>query len=291
MSTAIMRTARDYASLIKLSHSVFALPFALLSLLVAARGDLSARLLLLCVAAVFLARTSAMAYNRWLDRAIDAENPRTKGREIPRGAVKAGNALLLAIGSGGAFLWCCALLSPTCGYLGVPVLAFLLGYSHTKRYTALCHLWLGVALGIAPVAAWVAGQGNLVLLGTPMLLGLGVACWVAGFDITYACQDEHFDRAHGLHSIPVLLGVRRAMWVSRLLHASSLLLFVMFGRAASLGTAYTFGVVAAGLLLGWQHWQLRRGDSPGNQAAFFTANGILSIAMLAAGCADLYLFA
>lgn len=124
-----------------------------------------------------------------------------------------------------------------------------------------------------------------------MLLGLGVACWVAGFDITYACQDERFDRAHGLHSIPVLLGVRRAMWVSRLLHASSLLLFVMFGRAASLGTAYTFGVVAAGLLLGWQHWQLRRGDSPGNQAAFFTANGILSIAMLAAGCADLYLFA
>lgn len=290
MSQVAVQTARDFASLVKLSHSVFALPFALLSLLVATHGAPSLRLLGLCIGAVVAARTAAMAYNRWLDRDIDAQNPRTAGREIPRGAVSAGGALTLALGSGGVFLVCCLLLGPVCGAMGVPVLAWLLGYSHTKRFTALCHVWLGVALGIAPIAAWVAAHGTFAQVGTPIWLGAGVAVWVAGFDVMYACQDEGFDRAHGLRSIPALLGAQRALWVSRGFHALAIGLFVAFGRAAGLGPAFASGVAAAGLLLVWQHWLLRRGDLTRIQTAFFTANGILSVVMLAAGCLDLYLF-
>ena len=290
MSSAAVRTAKDFASLVKISHSVFALPFAMLALLVATRGAPSRRLLVLCIGAVVSARTAAMAYNRWLDRSIDAQNPRTAAREIPRGAVSAASALGFALGSGAVFLVCCVLLGPVCGYLGLPVLAWLLGYSHTKRFTALCHLWLGIALGIAPVATWVAAYGAWVQVGTPLWLGAGVAAWVAGFDVMYACQDEGFDRAHGLRSIPAWLGARRALWVSRSLHALAIVLFGAFGRAAALGPGFFSGVAAAGLLLVWQHWLLRRGDLTRIQTAFFTANGILSVVMLAAGCLDLYLF-
>ncbi|MEY4674458.1 MAG: hypothetical protein RL148_2242 [Planctomycetota bacterium] len=280
---------RNSASLVKLSHSVFALPFALLSLLVATDGRPSLRLLGLVVAAVVCARTAAMAWNRWADRAIDAANPRTVGREIPRGAMSAGSVLALALGSVAAFLFVCWLLGPVCLAMGFPVVAWLLLYSHAKRFTWLCHLWLGIALGLSPVAAAVAAQGTLAAAwGGPALLGAAVALWVAGFDVLYACQDEGFDRQHGLHSIPAAFGARGARWCSRLLHAGAFVLLVAYGTVAGLGTGWTVGLALAAGLLGWQHWLLRSGDLTRIDAAFFTANGLLSAAMFAAACLDLY---
>jgi len=289
-ANAFRGALRDWASLIKLSHSVFALPFALLSLLVATGGRPSPRLLVLCVLAVIAARSAAMAYNRFVDRDVDAANPRTTGREIPRGAIGARSALWFAAGSGALFVLCCALLGPWCGWLSLPVLGWLLLYSHSKRFTALCHLWLGTALGLAPVAAWVAARNGFDGATAPLLLGAGVACWVAGFDVLYACQDEAFDRGHGLRSIPARLGARRAMLVSRGLHAAAIVLFALFGARARLGAGFAVGIGAAALLLLWQHRLLRPGDLRAIHAAFFTANGALSLAMLAAACVDLYLF-
>ena len=285
-------SARDYASLIKLSHSVFALPFALLALLAATDGSPRSATLLGVVGAVVAARTAAMAYNRWADRVIDAQNPRTAGREIPRGAVRPATALGLAVGAGVAFLACCAWLSPLCLLLGVPTLGWLLAYSHMKRLTALCHLWLGVALGLAPLAAWVAADGAFgPRLWAPGVLGLGVMCWVAGFDVLYACQDEEFDRAHGLRSLPVRLGARGAMAVARGLHAAAFAGFVAFGRMVPLGPGWLGGLVGAAALLVWQHRLLRPHDLRRIDMAFFTANGIIAVLLFAAGCLDLYVLA
>lgn len=281
-------SARDYASLIKLSHSVFALPFALLALFVADKEP-KAFTVLMCLLAVVSARTSAMAYNRYVDRDLDAQNPRTANREIPSGAIPARRALGLALGSGVVFLLSCWALGPLCAAMGVPLLLWLLLYSHTKRFTAFCHLWLGIALGLAPLSAWVAARGTLDDLSTPLCLALGVTLWVAGFDITYACQDAAFDERHGLHSIPSRFGVRRSLWLARVLHLAAFALFAAFGQMASLKVAFPFGLAAAFLLLSWQHWLLRRGDLTHIHTAFFTSNGILSVVMLAAGAADIYL--
>lgn len=283
-------SAKDYASLIKLSHSVFALPFALLALFAADSSPMWTTVAL-CIVAVVAARTSAMAYNRYVDRDLDAENPRTKGREIPRGVVSPRNALLLTVASGLVFVGCCELLGGECSWLALPVWLWLLLYSHAKRFTSLCHLWLGVALGLAPLAAWVAVRGSFDGFAIPLQLAAGVVLWVAGFDICYACQDEAFDKARGLHSIPAKLGVVRAMWLSRAMHLGAAFLFWSFGRAAGLGIAYSVGVGIAALMLGWQHWLLRRFDLTHIHSAFFIANGALSVAMLAAGLADIYLFA
>ena len=286
---ALLGRVRTYASLVRFSHSVFALPFALLSLLAAAAGRPSWRTLVLVVGAVVAARTAAMAYNRWADRELDAANPRTRAREIPRGAVSPRGALLLTAVAGLAFLACCALLSPWCGALGVPTLAWLLAYSHVKRFSVACHLWLGIALGIAPVAAWLAVDGSFgPRLWAPTMLGAAVACWVAGFDVLYACQDEAFDRAHGLFSLPARLGARRALLAARGLHAAAWAGFVAFGLLVPLGPAYFAGTVLAGALLAWQHLLLSRGDLARIDAAFFTANATIAVLMFAAGCLDLY---
>lgn len=283
---------REFASLVKLSHSVFALPFALLSLLCATAGAPSFSLLALVVLAVVAARTAAMAYNRVVDREIDAKNPRTAGREIPRGVVRPAAALLLVAAAGAIFLLACWLLAPICFWLGLPTLAWLLLYSHLKRFSALCHWWLGIALGISPVAAWLAADGAFsVRTWAPAVLGMGVAFWVAGFDILYSCQDEEFDRANGLHSIPARFGARGAMWVSRALHLLALGCFAWFGAMVPLGFVYQAGVVLSAGLMVWQHRLLRPDDLSRIQTAFFTANGTIAIGMFAAGCIDLYLFA
>jgi 4-hydroxybenzoate polyprenyltransferase len=288
-AAAVLGRVRTYASLVKFSHSVFALPFALLSLLVASAGRPTWRTLGLVVAAVVAARTAAMAYNRWADRELDAANPRTAGREIPRGAVGARSARALAAAAGAVFLGCCIALAPLCGWLAVPTLAWLLAYSHVKRFSSLCHLWLGAALGIAPVAAWLAVDGAFgPRLVAPATLGAAVACWVAGFDVLYACQDEAFDRAHGLFSLPSRLGARGAMRVARLLHVLAFAGFVAFGLLAPLGAAYLAAAALAAGLLVWQHRLLRPGDPAHVQTAFFTANGTIAVAMFAAGCVDLY---
>ncbi len=289
---ATSRRVRSYASLVKFSHSVFALPFALLSLLAAAGGRPSLRTVALVAGAVVAARTAAMAYNRFADRELDAANPRTAQREIPRGAVTPPAALALTAVAAAAFLACCAALAPICLWLALPTLAWLLGYSHVKRFSSWCHVWLGVALGIAPVAAWLAVDGAFgPRLVAPAVLGAAVACWVSGFDVAYACQDEAFDRAHGLHSLPARLGARRALLAARALHAAAFAGFVAFGCLAPLGPAYFAGTVLAAVLLVWQHRLLRGGDLTHVDAAFFTANGTIAVLMFAAGCVDLYVLA
>lgn len=287
--SGVVGSVRSFASLVKLSHSVFALPFAVLSLLVATGGAPSVGTLAFVVGAVVAARTAAMAYNRLADRELDARNPRTAGREIPRGVVSPRAAGLLTLVAGLGFLACCRALSPLCFWLGVPTLGWLLGYSHVKRFSALCHLWLGVALGISPLAAWLAADGAFgPRLWAPFVLGLAVAAWVAGFDVLYACQDADFDRQHRLHSVPARFGPARAMWLARALHVLALVGFLAFGQLAGLGTSWRLGVLAAGALLVWQHRLLRPDDLSRIQMAFFTANGIIALLLLAAGCVDIY---
>lgn len=288
--TSLLATLRLHGSLIKVAHSVFALPFALLSLLVATGGRPQPRLLLLVTAAVVAARTAAMAYNRFADRDLDAQNPRTAQREIPRGAIRPRAALGLAIVAGAAFVACCVALGPVPTWFALPVLAWLLLYSHTKRFTAFCHLWLGIALGLAPVAAWVAATGALdANTWTAVVLGLGVAVWVAGFDVLYACQDEAFDRERGLHSVPARLGARGAMLLARALHGTAFVLFASFGWLAGLHGAFAVGLLLAAGLLVWQHRLLAPGDLRRIDMAFFTANGSISVLLFAAGAIDLYL--
>ena len=280
----------EYLSLIKFSHSVFALPFGLIALLVATGGRPGLRLLGLLVVAMVCARTAAMAYNRLVDRDLDAKNPRTAGREIPRGVIAPAQAgVLVALASLGfaATAW---LLSPLCLALALPVLAVLLGYSHAKRFTWLVHLWLGVALGLAPPAAYVAAVGAIDAGILPSLaLGFGVTLWVAGFDVLYACQDVAFDRGHGLHSLPARLGVAPAMRLSKLAHALAVLLFVTFGVGAGLGVAYQVGVACAAAFLAYEHRLLRPDDLGCIDAAFFTMNGLVGLAMLSCTALDLYL--
>lgn len=277
------RTARvrDYLSLIKFSHSIFALPFALIAFLVAAGGRVDPARLGLVVVCMVAARAAAMAYNRLIDRRIDAANPRTATREIPAGVISPSAALWFTLAAAALFLAAAWLLAPVCFVLGVPVLVFLLGYSHAKRFTALAHLWLGIALGLAPVAAWVAVRGSVDRsLFAPVLLGAGVALWVAGFDVLYSCQDEDFDRAHGLHSIPARLGRAAALRLSRAAHAVAVVLFVAFGVLAALGWPYHVGVAVVAGVLVWEHRMIHPNDMSRVDMAFFTMNGIVSMVML-----------
>lgn len=280
---------RDYLSLVRFSHTIFALPFALIALLVATRGRPSPRLLALVVLAAVCARTAAMAYNRYVDREIDARNPRTAHRELPRGAVSPRSALVLAVVSAGGFVGAAAALGDVCLWASPVVLLVLLGYSHTKRFTALSHFWLGAALGLAPLAAWVAARGRIgpdILV--PGLLGLGVLAWVAGFDVLYACQDDEFDAREGLHSLPVRLGRRRALAVARLAHVAAVALFVAFGLRAGLGAGYAAGAGVAAVLLVHEHRLIGPEDLSNLDTAFFTMNGLVSLVMLVATMADLW---
>lgn len=282
-------TVADWLSLVRFSHSVFALPFALTALLVATDGRPSAKLFALVVAAVVAARTSAMAFNRYLDREIDAANPRTQSREIPRGVVSPAGALALTLAAGGAFLVLAFLLAPICGYLALPVLVVLLGYSWAKRFTSLAHLWLGISLGFAPPAAHLAARGVVdPSILAPLLLGLAVSLWVAGFDVIYSAQDADFDRNAGLWSLPARLGVRSALRLAALGHALAIPLFAGFGWLSGLSWPYHLGVAIVAALLWSEHRLVRGGDLSRVDAAFFQRNALVSMLMLAATAIDLY---
>ena len=248
----------DWLSLVRFSHSIFALPFALIGAAMAARGWPEARVLALVVLCAVCARTAAMAFNRWADRAIDADNPRTSGREIPAGRIAPRAALLLAVLAAAAFVAGAWLLNALAGWLSIPVLGVLLGYSYMKRVSSAAHLVLGLALAIAPLGAWIAVRGELGAgVGAVLWLAAGVLAWVAGFDLIYACQDAEFDRRLGLHSIPARAGVAFALRLSSALH------------------------VAAALLV-WEHSIVEPHDLSRVDAAFFAANGWVSV-LLAAG--------
>ncbi len=277
---SFLRNSRTVLEMIKFEHSIFALPFALTAALLALRGlDLSpgqiAWKLAWIVVAMVAARSAAMAFNRVVDAEIDARNPRTKTRAIPAGQLSRGFTWGFIVFWSAVFVAAAAMLNPLCLKLSPVALAVVLGYSYTKRFTSLAHLVLGLALGIAPMAAWIAVRGSLdpVIL----LLSAAVTLWVAGFDIIYSCQDSDFDRAAGLHSIPARSGIRNALLLARLLHVAMIGLLVWLWLAMALGWAGLAGVAAVAALLVWEHSLVSADDLSKVDAAFFTVNGYVSV--------------
>lgn len=295
-SHSIFSRIRAVAADIKLAHSIFALPFAVLGAFLAWRGPMSwglAERLGLVVVCMVCARTWAMLVNRLADARFDAANPRTARRAIPSGRLSRRDALAAAAIGGAAFVAATACFWLFHGnawplILSVPVLAWIAFYSFTKRFTALCHVFLGGALAASPLAAAIA-VNPASLSGVPALwfMAAMVVCWVAGFDIIYALQDIDVDRAAGLRSVPSRLGARGALWVSRALHAGALAMLVLAWRAEPrLGPMFVAGVAAVAGLLAWEHAILIRRGKAGLDMAFFTINGIVSCVLGAAGCVD-----
>lgn len=288
--------ARD----IKISHSIFALPFALLATFFALWHPTTDRstfpvgwTMALIVICMVLARTMAMAFNRWADARLDAKNPRTQGRAIPSGRLPASFMLSAAIACALAFIVSCAgfwLLSANLWplLLSPLVLAFLAGYSYTKRFTWLCHLYLGLALALSPIAAVIAISPSLLGTATPWLLAMMVMCWVAGFDIIYAMQDVAADREAGTFSMPSRLGVEPALWISRLLHLGSLtalILLALLGEPFGIRFSIGIGIVAALLLL--EHALVWNSKTHHIHMAFFTLNGLISLLLGTLGIWDI----
>ena len=302
---------RTYLELVRFSHTLFALPFAIIAALIAVRfgGDPAVAAvaggwgafwgkafagILLCMAS---GRTAAMAFNRLVDRAIDAANPRTAVRHLPRGAVTIGEVVGLIMVSCGAFIGSTLLFLPNWLplVLSVPVLSWLLGYSYAKRFTVLAHVWLGAALGLAPIGAWIAIRGGIVAadpadLLPALILAAAVTTWVAGFDTIYACQDAEFDARHGLRSLPARLGVPRALRLAAGLHAVTLVVLAALPLAVpELGIVYWLALAAIAALLVWEHAIVRPDDLSRVNDAFFTANAAIGLVLLAAVALDLWL--
>jgi len=274
----VLRQAAETAEMIKLQHTVFALPFAVIALVTAADpGWPGPRTWLWVLVAMVAARTAAMTFNRLADEAIDAENPRTRNRALPAGRLSRRFAVGVTVLSAAVFAVAAAALNRTCLLLSPVALAWVLGYSLTKRFTPLAHLWLGLGLGIAPVGAWLAVTGRIAL--PPLVLAAAVTFWVAGFDVIYSLQDEAFDRSRGLHSLPAALGAARALAVARVLHLLAVAGFAAFASLAGGGPFRYAAVAAAAGLLVWQHRLVRPGDLSRVDAAFFSANGILALGM------------
>jgi len=277
-----------FLRMVKFEHTLFALPFALAAAAIAARGHgLSVARAVGIVVAMAGARTAAMGFNRIVDRHIDAKNPRTAGRELPTGAISLRAAWTLTIAASAVFFAAAAALGPLCLLLSPIALAILLGYSLTKRFTALCHLFLGLAIAGGPAGAWIAVRGDFG--PAPGLLMLAVACWIAGFDILYALADRDFDRAAGLHSIPARLGIKGALVVSALLHAVTVAALVALAPAAALGVPYLAGVAVVTALLVYEHAIVRPNDLSRLDMAFFNLNGWVSVAFFAATLLDVLL--
>jgi 4-hydroxybenzoate polyprenyltransferase len=268
--------------MIKFEHTLFALPFAGIAAIVAVDGLPTWPQIGWLLAAMVGARSSAMTVNRLVDCPYDRLNPRTAGRALPAGLLTKRFAWGVTACSTAVFLLAAAQLSRLALLLAPAALLVIWGYSFTKRFTSLSHLVLGLALAIAPSAAWIALTGTLTL--PPMLLSAAVLTWAAGFDIIYACQDVEFDRQAGLYSLPSRLGLRHALTLSSLLHGLAFGLFVAFGWVAQLGVGYGSGLLAAGVLLIVQHRMVRPHDLRQVNAAFFTANGLVSL-LLALGAA------
>lgn len=272
----VRATLRDYARLVALPHTIFSLPFALGSAALAGERAAAAPSRYVWIAvAVAAARTAAMAFNRWADRDLDAQNPRTADRELPRGRVSPAGALALTAASSALFFVSAHALGPLPLALAPLALAICLGYSFAKRVTSLPHLWLGVALAGAPAGAWIAITGGFGL--APFALSVAVAAWVAGFDLIYACQDEAFDRAHGVGSVPGRFGVAVALRLSAALHGVTVLGLVAFGLLLGLGPIYWIGAAAIAVTLVVEHAIVSPTDLSRVNRAFFDLNGWVSL--------------
>lgn len=266
--------------MIKIEHTLFALPFAFLGAVLAAGGVPTVRQIFWITLAMVGARSTAMAFNRIADRDFDAENPRTKTRAIPAGVLSVGFVWAFTIFSAAIFFIAAAMLNQLTLALSPIALASILLYSYTKRWTLLSHLVLGWCLSIAPAGAWIAVRGALDS-PVPWLLSLVVLLWTAGFDVMYACQDYEFDRRTGLHSIPKTYGIARALWMSRLFHAQAFSTLVALYLITHLGPLALIGVLATGALLVYQHMLVRADDLSRLNAAFFTTNAFVSLILFA----------
>ena len=292
-----MSTVKNYLSLIKFSHTIFAMPFAMIGFFLAATGStgyfglltqdyrLVILKFLLVIACMVFARSAAMAFNRYLDRQFDAKNPRTAIREIPAGIISADRALWFTIANAVLFIAATYFINPLCFYLSPVALLVVLGYSYTKRFTALCHLVLGLGLSLAPIGAYLAVTGYFDWL--PVLFSFAVIFWVSGFDIIYALQDEEFDRSNQLHSIPAALGKKKALRVSELLHLLSTTSVVLAGLEGHFGAWYWIGVLVFTGMLVYQHSFVKPNDLSRVNLAFMTANGIASVVFALFVIADL----
>ncbi len=288
------KMVKNYLSLIKFSHTIFAMPFALIGFCLGifysygslpAYNALGLKLALVLVCMIS-ARSAAMAFNRYLDRSFDARNPRTAIREIPAGVISAKNALLFTIISCLLFILATWFINRICFYLSPIALAVILGYSYTKRFTALCHLVLGLGLSLAPIGAFLAVTGYFDLV--PILFSLAVICWVSGFDIIYALLDEEFDRSQNLYSIPSRLGKEKALHISEFLHLLSASAIIIAGILGNFHVFYWVGTVLFTGMLIYQHLVVKPNDLRRVNLAFMTANGIASVIFAIFVIADIF---
>jgi 4-hydroxybenzoate polyprenyltransferase len=307
-----MSTVKNYLSLIKFSHTIFAMPFALIGFFLGAielnnrnsglnrtlgwgwditsftwwEENFITRLLLVILCMVF-ARSAAMAFNRYLDRNFDSRNPRTAIREIPSGIISANSALVFTVVSSFLFIITCYFINRICFILSPVALLVVLGYSYTKRFTPLCHLFLGLGLSLAPIGAFLAVTGYFSFL--PILFSLAVIFWVSGFDIIYALQDEEFDKSQRLYSIPAWLGKAKALRVSEILHLLSAACVIAAGLLGAFGWLYWVGVLLFTGMLIYQHSIVKPNDIKKVNLAFMTANGIASVLFAAFVIADRFI--
>lgn len=283
---------KKYLSLIKFSHTIFAMPFAMIGFALGvydspSLSNLMLKFLLVLLCMVF-ARNAAMAFNRWLDKNFDAKNPRTAIREIPAGIISANKAIIFVVVNCVLFIITTWFINLLCFYLSFVALFVILFYSYTKRFTPLCHLVLGVGLALAPIGAYLAVTGVFALV--PVLFSFVVLCWVSGFDIIYALQDEEFDRSQNLHSIPVWLGKENALHFSEALHVISAILVVTIGILANFHWLYWIGTAVFCGMLFYQHSIVKPKDLSRVTIAFMTANGIASVAFAVFVITDMILF-
>ena len=289
----MLRKIRHFLELIRFSHTVFALPFALLSAVIAWNmpgSEFRWRDLIGILVCMVTARSAAMAFNRLVDRNIDAGNPRTAKRHLPAGLLSVGAVTTFTVVMSAAFVGSTAIFLPKQLplLLAVPVLLFLLGYSLAKRWTSLCHYWLSAALMLSPIAAWIAVRDEFAL--PPSLLAAVIFFWVGGFDIIYACQDAEFDRKQRLNSIPARFGVRSALRIALLSHVVTIAMLLLLWKMAGLGIVFLIGVIAIAGLLFYEHWLVRPDDLQRINVAFFNVNAIISFGILVLGCLDVWVF-
>ena len=278
---------RTYASFVRFSHSVFALPFALTGALLASRlVPFAWTRVLWIVACMVSARSAAMGFNRLVDASFDGRNPRTAMRELPRGAMSPREASVFVVVWSAAFVVCAGQLGRTCLVLSPLALAIVFWYSLAKRYTTYAQVFLGVAMAVAPVGGWIAMNGPARV--EPWLLGAAIGAWVAGFDVLYACQDVDVDRREGLRSIPVTFGVARSLWISRAMHVATVAALGLVGYLAGLGRVYMLGVVAVAGLLVYEQ-SLVRADDLSQVKRAFDLNAWVGVLYFAATALDVYL--
>jgi 4-hydroxybenzoate polyprenyltransferase len=283
----LLKKLRIVLEMVKIEHTIFALPFAFLGAFLAARGIPRPAQIGWILVAMIGARSAAMAFNRLIDLPYDARNPRTLNRALPRKLLTRGFVVAFIIGSSAVLVFAASRLNRLSLELSPLALGIIFFYSYTKRFTWLTHIFLGVALACAPIGAWVALRGSISL--SPIVLGLAVALWVAGFDVIYSCQDVEFDKGETLYSIPKRFGVRAALWISAALHLVMLGILGFLFRREGLGGISMAGLVLVGLLLAYEHSLVRPKDLSRANTAFFTINGWISILLFATTTIDMLL--